>query len=252
MSIRAVVLDIGGVLVVTRPLGVAEAWEDRLGLGRGEIAERLGGVFQAGAVGAVTEAEVHRFAGQRLGLAPAQVNAFMSDLWVEYLGTLNTQLAGYAASLRPAVRTGIISNSFVGAREREQERYHFDEYMDVIIYSHEVGITKPDRRIYELACERLDVRPAEMIFVDDLPENTEAARDLGIHPVLFTTTAQAIADVEACLRGHPRRLRGVAHTPSEANCDHTDHREDRFEWLETDPRQLGRFEGDKPRSCEEG
>jgi epoxide hydrolase-like predicted phosphatase len=202
MSIRAVVFDIGGVLEVTPPLGVAEAWEDRLGLGRGEIAERLGSVFQAGAVGAVTEAEVHRFAGQRLGIGPAGVNAFMSDLWAEYLGTLNTELAGYVASLRPAYRTGIISNSFVGAREREHERYHFDEYMDVIIYSHEVGISKPHHRIYELACERLDVRPAEMIFVDDLPDNTEAACDLGIHPVLFTTTAQAIADIDTCVRDH--------------------------------------------------
>jgi epoxide hydrolase-like predicted phosphatase len=201
MSIGAVVFDIGGVLEVTPPLGVAETWEDRLGLGRGEISERLATVFQAGAVGAVSEAEVHVAAGQRLGLSPPQVNAFMSDLWVEYLGTLNTELAAYAASLHAAYRTGIISNSFVGAREREQERYHFDEYMDAIIYSHEVGLSKPDYRIYELTCERLAVRPAEMIFVDDLPENTEAAAELGIHPVLFTSTAQAIADIEACLRG---------------------------------------------------
>jgi epoxide hydrolase-like predicted phosphatase len=201
MSIVAVVFDIGGVLEVTPPLGVAERWEDRLGFGRGEIAERLATVFQAGAIGAVTEAEVHHFAGQRLGLSPAQVNEFMSDLWVEYLGTLNAGLAGYAASLRPAYRTGIISNSFVGARERERERYHFEEYMDAIVYSHEVGISKPDHRIYELACDRLGVRPTEMIFVDDLPENTEAAAELGIHPVLFTGTAQAIAGIEACLRG---------------------------------------------------
>jgi len=205
MSIGAVVFDIGGVLEVTPPLGVAEAWEDRLGLGRGEIPHRLADVFQAGAIGAVNEAEVHQFAGQRLGLGPAEVNAFMSDLWVEYLGTLNTELAGYAASLRPTYRTGIISNSFVGAREREQERYHFDEYMDAIIYSHEVGISKPDHRIYQLACDRLAVPPAEMIFVDDLPENTEAAAELGIHPVLFSSTAQAISDIEACLRGHSAR-----------------------------------------------
>ena len=44
----------------------------------------------------------------------------MADLWREYLGTANTELIEYARRLRPRYRTGILSNSFVGAREREQ------------------------------------------------------------------------------------------------------------------------------------
>ncbi|MEX2626162.1 MAG: hypothetical protein WD225_04725, partial [Ilumatobacteraceae bacterium] len=48
---------------------------------------------------------------------------FMDDLWAEYLGTPNTELIDYFTGLGGRVRTGILSNSFVGAREREQERY---------------------------------------------------------------------------------------------------------------------------------
>ena len=201
MAFRAVVFDIGGVLEFTPPMGMAEKWEDRIGLGRGELPERLGAVFAAGNVGALTEAEVHARIGQILALGPAPVAEFMADLWTEYLGTLNAELTAYFASLRPAYRTGIISNSFVGAREREQERYGFERLTDVIIYSHEAGISKPDPRIYELACERLGVLPQEMIFLDDVEPNVEAARDLGAHGILFTSTAQAIADIEARL--HP-------------------------------------------------
>ena len=47
----------------------------------------------------------------------------------------------------------------------EQERYHFDKMTDLFIYSHEEGVAKPDRRMYELTCERLGVQPAEMIFL---------------------------------------------------------------------------------------
>ena len=70
----------------------------------------------------------------------------------------------------------------------------------MIIYSHEAGISKPDPRIYHLACDRLGIRPEEMIFLDDVEANVTAARDLGAHGILFTGTAQAIADIEACLR----------------------------------------------------
>jgi epoxide hydrolase-like predicted phosphatase len=70
---------------------------------------------------------------------------------------------------------------------------------DVLVYSYEVGIEKPDRRIYEFACERPGVRPSEVVFLDDLETNVAAARRLGMRAVLFQSTAQAIADVEACL-----------------------------------------------------
>jgi epoxide hydrolase-like predicted phosphatase len=199
MGFQAVVFDIGGVLEFTPPMGMAEKWADRLGLARGELPERLGAVFAAGQVGALTEAEVHGRIGHILALGPADVDAFMGDMWTEYLGTLNAELTTYFAGLRPAYRTGIISNSFVGARERERERYGFEQLTDEIIYSHEVGISKPDLRIYEMACERLGVLPKEMIFLDDLEPNVAAAQDLGAHGILFTSTAQAITDIEAAL-----------------------------------------------------
>ncbi len=73
----------------------------------------------------------------------------------------------YFSSLRPRYQTALLSNSFVGARKREQEHYHFAEMTDLIIYSHEVGIAKPERRIFELTCERIGVQPEDVIFLDD-------------------------------------------------------------------------------------
>lgn len=69
-------------------------------------------------------------------------------------GTLNAELAAYFGSLRPRLQTAILSNSFVGAREREQAAYGFANLCDFIVYSHEVGIAKPDPRIYQLVCGR--------------------------------------------------------------------------------------------------
>ncbi|HEY7974800.1 MAG TPA: HAD-IA family hydrolase, partial [Ktedonobacterales bacterium] len=66
---------------------------------------------------------------------------------------------------------------------------------------HEEGNHKPNPRIYEIAIERLGLSPTEIVFLDDSQENVDAARACGLQAVLFTSTAQAIADIEALLQG---------------------------------------------------
>lgn len=199
MSITAVLFDIGGVLEVTPPTGWERRWAQRLGLDVAEMAGRLHDAFRAGDVGAVSLTQVEAAVAKRLGLNPAEVAAFMEDLWAEYLGSLNEDLAVYFAGLRPRFRTGILSNSFVGARERERDAYNFEAMCDVVIYSHEEGLSKPDPRFYDLACRRLGVQPDQVVLVDDMAVCTEAARAAGLHAVTFVDNDQAIAAVEALL-----------------------------------------------------
>ena len=200
MAIRAVVFDIGGVLEITPRTGWVEKWEARLHLKPGELDERLMDVWRDGSSSTISEEEVEKSIGEIMGMDQEQVEALMADLWEEYLGELNVELAAYFSSLRPRYQTAMLSNSFVGARRREQERYHFAEMTDLIIYSHEEGIAKPERRIFELTCERLGVQPEEVIFLDDVEPNVAVARACGIQAILFRETKEAIADIQACLQ----------------------------------------------------
>ncbi len=197
--IRAVVFDIGGVLEITPDLGVGRRWEARLGLSAGEMNERMGDVWTGGGLGAITLDGVHQAIKDRLGLDDRLLGEFMADLWREYLGTANTELIEYARRLRPRYRTGIVSNSFVGAREREHAAYGFEDLVDEIVYSHEAGVSKPDPRIYALICERLNVVPREMVFLDDVELCVAGAREAGIHAVHYQDNAQAIAGIEKLL-----------------------------------------------------
>jgi putative hydrolase of the HAD superfamily len=201
MTIRAVVFDIGGVFEITPDLGWAPAWESRLGLAAGELGMRMGGAWRDGGIGAISEADVHRAARERLGLDEGQLAEFMADLWRDYLGTANTELIEYARRLRPRYRTGILSNSFVGAREREQAAYGFEDLVDEIVYSHECGLSKPGPRAYALVCARLAVEPAETVFVDDTEICVEGARRAGLHAVLYSGNAQVISDIGALAVG---------------------------------------------------
>ncbi|MGR9089431.1 MAG: HAD-IA family hydrolase, partial [Gammaproteobacteria bacterium] len=63
----------------------------------------------------------------------------------------------------------------------------------------EEGIRKPDPRVYELACKRLGVLPAETVYLDDLGINLKPARALGMQTIKVLSEAQAITDLEAVL-----------------------------------------------------
>jgi epoxide hydrolase-like predicted phosphatase len=198
---RAAILDIGGVLEYTPPTGHTAAWEAELGLAPGEIDRRMHDVWRAGSLGTISERDVHAALAERLALSPADVDRFFAGVWEEYLGSLNAELTEWFAGLRPRYRTGIVSNSFVGARERERERYSFEELTDTIVYSHEVGVAKPDPAIYRLACDRLGVRPEEAVFLDDREPAVEGARAVGMAGIVFRDNAQAIAEIERLLAG---------------------------------------------------
>jgi HAD superfamily hydrolase (TIGR01509 family) len=197
MGGTCVVLDIGGVLELTPPTGWERRWEERLGLPAGGVAARMRDVWAAGTLGTIGEAQVHAEAAARLGLRPPQVEAFMADLWEEYLGSPNEELLACVRSLRGRCRLAALSVSFVGARERESALYHFDELFDAVLYSHETGVAKPDPRAFRAVCGELGVAAADCLFVDDAAVHVEAARAVGMHGHLFEDTAAAIARITA-------------------------------------------------------
>ncbi|MFK4599912.1 HAD family hydrolase [Streptomyces pristinaespiralis] len=195
MSMTCVILDIGGVLEITPETGWVQEWEQRLELPSGTVNRRLGDVWRAGGLGSISEREVHEQVAARLRLDAPQVEAFMADLWTEYLGTPNDELIACVRDLRGRCRLGILSNSFVGARERETSLYHFDELVEQIVYSHETGIGKPDPRAFEAACAGLGVRPEDCLFIDDVAVNIEAARAVGMKGHLFQDNVRTIARI---------------------------------------------------------
>ncbi|AJF63398.1 HAD family hydrolase [Streptomyces vietnamensis] len=203
MSATCVILDIGGVLEITPETGWVRRWEERLLLPLGTVNERMRDVWRAGSVGSISEQEVHEQVATRLGLDGAQVESFMADLWTEYLGTANNELIDYVRGLRGKCRLGILSNSFVGARERETTLYHFDELVEQIVYSHEIGVEKPDLLAFEAASTGLDVRPENCLFIDDVAVNVEAARAAGMQAHLFEDNARTIARIAAHLDAGP-------------------------------------------------
>jgi putative hydrolase of the HAD superfamily len=67
--------------------------------------------------------------------------------------------------------------------------FDLDALANVVVISSEVGVRKPSRRIYAIACERLGIDPLQAVMVDDLQQNLDGAARLGIAGVLHTDAA---------------------------------------------------------------
>ncbi|HEY5335395.1 MAG TPA: HAD family phosphatase [Mycobacteriales bacterium] len=200
MSIRAVIFDIGGVLVSESDWSPLMRWASTLGMSTDDLGARLGAVDTGGraTTGHLTEPEMRAGWSRELGLDADQTDAFVRDVWDLYCGVPDHAMIDFARSLRPAYRTGLLSNAVDGARREESSRYGFDTLTDDLVYSHEVHLAKPDPAIYLVACNRLGVEPGEAVFVDDRPENVDAAAELGMRAFLHADdTPATIAQVRA-------------------------------------------------------
>ena len=199
MPIKAVVFDFGGVLLRTEDASGRRKWEQRLGV----ECDRIGAlVFDSDTSHRATVGEVEADAvWQQLAidfaLDGATLDEFYHDFWSG--DAVNVRLVEFIESLRPRYKTAILSNAWSNAREAFVDIYGLGGVMDEIVISAEERLAKPDPRIFQVAAERLGVKPEEAVFVDDMLLNVEAARALGFCGVHFRETDQAIADVKRCL-----------------------------------------------------
>jgi putative hydrolase of the HAD superfamily len=92
---------------------------------------------------------------------------------------------------RTRVPLVLVSNATTGL-EADLAAMGLTDLADEVVSSARVGLAKPDPRILELGAARAGVRPERCLFVDDSPENVEAAAALGMRAVHF----RAPADLE--------------------------------------------------------
>lgn len=77
-----------------------------------------------------------------------------------------------------------------------RDNFSFIEYVDGGLISYEVGYVKPEPEIYEAIINRYNIIPGEAVFLDDLPQNIEAAKQFGFNTILFNDLQQALDDMK--------------------------------------------------------
>jgi putative hydrolase of the HAD superfamily len=148
-------------------------------------------------VGKLSQEDHWRTVCDTLGVPEYKRSAFEDAFWAG--DQLDLTLIDFLGSLRPAYRTGLLSNAWMGTRQMLFERYACRNVFDISVFSYEVGLAKPDRAFYELILTRLGVRAEAAVFLDDNRQNIEAATQLGIHAIHFHNREQALNAMRALL-----------------------------------------------------
>lgn len=199
MTVKAVIFDIGGVLSVYHDFETYFKWEGQLKLPKGNLFKIIydNPVSRQAMLGKATVAEVWEEVGRQLNLTPDELGRLQEDIWNGY--RWNTELLDFVRSLKPDYKTGILSDAWADSRESMVDVITPDLF-DAIVFSAEEGVLKPDPTLFQLALDRLGVKPEEAILLDDREANIQGAREFGMHGVHFTETNKAIEDIRNLLQ----------------------------------------------------
>ena len=190
--LRAIIFDVGGVLIRTRSRAGRQKWAERLGLEAWDFENFVfnGESGRQAQLGQKTYEAHWRWLGEHFGLTQIELAEMRRDFFAG--DALNESLVNYVQRLGKAgYRLGLLSNFADDARQLWSNTFPFIQYFEGIIISSEVGLMKPDPRIYHLALEGVAAQPAEALFVDDFIENVRGAEAVGLQALHFTDPEKA-------------------------------------------------------------
>lgn len=107
----------------------------------------------------------------------------------DYLDTieLNDGFMDFIKAAKRKYKLAVISNDSSRWSRYLREKFELDQYFDVVSISGDLGIQKPDARIFQITVEKLAVRAEDCLYIDDREGNLEAAEKLGMNTVMLNS-----------------------------------------------------------------
>lgn len=204
MTIRATIWDLGGVLIRTEDRAPRTALADRYQMSYETLEDLFFGnerheMGKRAQLGEITAAEAWDSVRRTLNASPEEMPAIRRAFFAG--DRLDRELVGYIRSLRPEYKIGAISNAIDDVRGRMEAEWEIADAFDDIVISAEVGIMKPDPRIYQLSLAHLGLAPRQAVFIDDSLRNIEAAKKLGLAAVHFHSPQQVLQELGRWMEG---------------------------------------------------
>ncbi len=177
MPIKAIIFDCFGVLYPDMLWTMAsEFLGDKLDDNRKSLHDLVSQVD----LGFITRDELWERFAEIVGTDEESIYGRMK----EFSG-LDKRLLNFIEDSKTTYKIGMISNVGHGFIEKMFVDKPASEYFDSIVLSSDVGMVKPDKRIYESSALQLDCQVQQCVFIDDLAKNVEGAKNAGMKAIIY-------------------------------------------------------------------
>jgi putative hydrolase of the HAD superfamily len=183
--IKAVIFDCFGVLIMP---GQSLSYRDYP-----QFAERIGDLERQSDAGLISRQQFIEAISDLLSITPDEV-------WSDYYGyrLYNEPAIAWARDIRLAndYKLALLSNIGRGWLDEFLVSMNQIDLFDEVILSSDVGIIKPNPKIFELMSVRLGLDPSECVMIDDVAANIDGAKSIGMYGIVFDSIDQAKADLQ--------------------------------------------------------
>jgi glucose-1-phosphatase len=197
--IEAIIFDMGGVFLKTVDAKPRNAMAQRFGTTRVDLESIIfsSSTSLLSETGEISDKEHWETVLQKFD-QPAEDYLKIYD---EYFSgdAIDKALLDYAISLKKNYSVGLLSNAWTNARILLEERFHFINKFKVSLFSYEVGLRKPDPKIYLKMIEMMGTQPENALFIDDLAENINGAISVGLQSIQYIDTPSLIKAITVIL-----------------------------------------------------
>ena len=193
VPIKAILFDIGGIFWHPKEAPLSAYWAARCGLSPKEFDEI---VYHSewgsqALLGKITGETMWEKIGNKLGLSLVERKQCEEEYWA---GVWDTELLEYCQVLKSKYKLGTVSDAELSARENIRTWVN-ESLFEVMVFSAEVVVCKPDPKIFHCALEQLGVSASETLFIDDREKNVNGAKTLGIHAIHYKSRTQVLTAI---------------------------------------------------------
>ena len=197
---RGVLFDWAGTCATEGEPLIAPVLNRKTGLTLDELNIRTEDIYNKYAVGALTKENFWRQILDRLDLSNDN-DVKVPELSAEYLrsSVVYPHVLSVAKKMREnGLVVALLSNSTPEMSRHIQHTFATKDYFDFEIYScdPDVADVKPNPKPFDVALQKMKLRAADVLFIDNSRKNIAAAKDLGMQTLLFTTPDQFVRDIK--------------------------------------------------------
>jgi epoxide hydrolase-like predicted phosphatase len=195
MSIKALIFDLHGVLLISHDESIEISMAKRLNIPVEQVGTIFHGDFNDRVdIGELTQRDFWLHSLNIMGLPHSRLPEL--DFFFEEEFFIDPVMLGAVREYHKNFKTAMLTNYSEGLRSTLESHWDVSGAFDEIIISWEIKMIKPHPNIFDYTLKKLHVLKEEAVLIDDRIVNTRGAEEYGMHAVHFKTRDQAINDLE--------------------------------------------------------